>query len=128
MQHELVMTEQTRQDMLANVREMTETDEELQIILQNHAKIARGGEAEIRALEEERDGRIRKANEASKQLAKISTSKGVALSELEVLRQKYNERNKALCRLHPNLALHIPLHHRMIILPLKLSSLKPLDL
>ena len=30
MQHELVMTEQTRKDMLLNVREMTETDEELQ--------------------------------------------------------------------------------------------------
>ena len=78
MQHELVITEQTRQDMLTNVREMTETDEELQTILQNHAKIARGGEAEIRALEEERDRSISKANEASKQLARVSTSKGVA--------------------------------------------------
>lgn len=96
MQHELVMTEQTRKDMLANVREMTETDEELQTILQNHAKIARGDEAEIRVLEEEKDQSMTKANEASKQLAKASTAKGVMLSELEVLKQRYNERSKAL--------------------------------
>lgn len=96
MQHELVMTEQSRQDMLANIREMTETDEELQAILQNHAKIARGSEADIKALEGERDSSMNKANEASKQLAKISTTRGVLLSELEVLKQKYNERSKAL--------------------------------
>ena len=96
MQHELAMTEQTRGDMLSNVREMTETDEELQIIFQNHSRIARGGEADIRALEEERDGKVSKANEISRQLAKISTTRGVLLSEMEVLKQKYGERHKAM--------------------------------
>src|ERR1700722_6888625 len=108
MQHELRMTEQTRRDMLVNVREMMETDEELQSILQNHAKIARGGEAEARVLEEEREGRVSKGNELSRQLAKISTARGVLLSEMEVLKQRYDERNKAMMHVAFKLGIAYP--------------------